>query len=82
MDQEPVIAQKPMVTRNGIFSMQVCVPGEWTDEQVEEFANQRNLAGTVNGWGTRRQGDEALAGNDERVACAEREGFVHVMLDC
>ena len=37
------------VTRRGAFSMQVCVPDKWTDEQVKEFANRENMCGTENG---------------------------------
>jgi hypothetical protein len=72
----------PEVVRNGALSMQVCVPKQFTDEQVEEFANSANPSGTQNGWRIRRQGDEALAGCDERVQCAERGDCCHVMLDC
>lgn len=70
------------VTKNGLLDMQVCVPANYTDEQVEQFANAENPAGTRNGWAIRRQGSERLAGASERVQCSERPGFVHVMLDC
>ncbi len=69
------------VTRRGALDMQVCVPAEWTNEQVKEFADQENLCGTEDGWFIRRSGDPALAGAPERVACSERAGHVHVMLD-
>lgn len=72
----------PEVTRSGLLSMQVCVPSSFTDEQVEDFANSANPAGTQHGWQMRRNGDEALAGCDERVPCQQRAGCVHVMLDC
>lgn len=61
--------------------MQVCVPMDWTDEQVKSFADRSNLCGTEHGWGIRRQGSEMLAGADERVMCSSRLGCVHVMLD-
>lgn len=69
-----------VITRIGVLDMQVCVPVEWTDEQVTEFAEKENPSGT-NGWFIRRTGDKALAGDPERQPCAERTGFVHVMLD-
>ena len=72
----------PMVTKRGILSMQVCVPDDWDDDQAVEFANKENPAGTTGGWCIRRQGDKALAGDDERVKCTGREGYVHIMLDC
>jgi hypothetical protein len=69
------------VTKFGALDMQVCVPAEWTDEQVLAFAEQQYPCGTTHGWLIRRQGDEALAGSDERVACAGIKTNVHIMLD-
>ena len=71
----------PEVTHYGVLSMQVCVPSDWTDEQVRTFAEKEYPCGTSNGWFIRKQGDERLAGADERVPCADRVGFVHIMLD-
>jgi hypothetical protein len=68
------------VTKRGALSMQVCVPAEWTDERVKQFADNANPCGTDLGWCIRRQGDPALAGKDERVKCAESDN-VHIMLD-
>lgn len=73
--------EKPQVTRTGALDMQVCVPEDWTNEQIKAFANRENLCGTTNGWQIRKQGDESLAGCDERVPCEGRKGFIHVMLD-
>ena len=69
---------KPEVTRQGVLDMQVCVPAEWNDRDVELFATAKALGGN---WAIRRQGDRLLAGCDERTPCAEREGFVHMVLD-
>lgn len=73
--------QKPEVTRVGVLDMQVCVPEDWSDAQVLEFAEAANPCGTDAGWVIRRQGSEYLQGDDERVSCLERSGFVHLMLD-
>ena len=70
-----------VVTRMGALDMQVCVPEDFTDEQVKEFADRENPCGTTHGWCIRRGGDRLLAGANERVKCAGRTGFVHVMLD-
>ena len=72
---------KPEVSRRGIFDMQVCVPKDWTDEQVEDFANASNPCGTSGGWFIREEGDEALAGDPERCPCDDKDDFVHIMLD-
>jgi hypothetical protein len=69
------------VTRHGGLDMQVCVPTNWTDEQAIEFAEREYPCGTEHGWSIRKQGDKSLAGADERVPCAERDGHVHIMLD-
>jgi hypothetical protein len=67
--------EKAEITYRGMLDMQVCVPRNWTDEQVVSFANAENPCGTVLGWGIRRDGDA------ERVPCREYDGFVHLMLD-
>lgn len=69
------------VTKQGALDMQVCVPAEWTDEQVKAFADQENPCGTSHGWQIRREGDKALAGAKERVQCSSLSSNVHVMLD-
>lgn len=72
---------EPQVTREGFLDMQVCVPADWTDEQVKTFADAQNPCGTENGWGIRKEGSPYLAGKPERNPCAERQGCVHIMLD-
>lgn len=70
-----------LVVKEGLFDMQVCVPEGWTDEEVKSFADAANPSGTSGGWAIRKSGDPALLGAPERVPCASRPGFVHVMLD-
>lgn len=72
---------QPEVTRRGALGMQVCVPFNWSDEQVVAFAERENPCGTTAGWQIRREGHRLLNGAPERAACAERPDFVHVMLD-
>lgn len=75
------MGEKAEVTRTGALDMQVCVPIDWTDAQVKEFADHENFCGTAKGWIIRKQGDPALAGAPERQPCADRPGCVHIMLD-
>ena len=70
-----------VVTKRGALDMQVCVPKEWTDEQVKEFADRESLCGTEHGWHIRRLGDPALAGAQERSPCESAHVNVHIMLD-
>jgi hypothetical protein len=72
---------KPEVTRFGALDMQVCVPTDWTDEQVKAFAENENPCGTELGWSIRKEGHALLQGKPERNPCESRQGFVHIMLD-
>ena len=69
------------VTKLSMFAIQVCVPEDWTDYHATDFAESEHPCGTEHGWQIRKQGDEALAGDDERVPCRKRSGHVHIMLD-
>ncbi len=69
------------MTRAGALDCQVCVPADWDDTAVKQFAENVNPCGTEHGWQIRKEGDEALDGDPERVPCQSRPGFVHVMLD-
>lgn len=73
--------QIPEVARIGVLNMQVCVPDDWTDEQILEFAESRNPAGGHMQWEIRQQGSKFLIGADARVACQDKTNFVHVTLD-
>ena len=71
------------VTRGGVLDMQVCCPSNWTDEQIVEFANRENPAGTQNGWSITRAGATVLNGDKERVPCVGGPAnSIHVMLHC
>lgn len=74
--------ENPMVTKTGIFDMQICAPEGWEDEQIEAWANKENPAGTEHGWRMKHNGEDSLSGCHERVTCAGRPGFVHVMFQC
>ena len=71
----------PVISRRGFLDMQVCVPEDWDDEQVRKFLEHDSPCGTTSGWQIRKQGHERLSGFDERVPCAERPGYVHIMLE-
>ena len=70
------------VTKPGLcLDMQVCVPKDWTDDQVIQFAESEWPCGTTLGWQIRREGHELLGGSPERVQCSDDPDQVHVMLD-
>ena len=70
-----------VITKSGILDMQVCVPKDWSDDQVRNFAEANNPCGTTTGWHIRQEGNDALKGDPERVQCSNMEGYVHVMLE-
>ena len=69
----------PQTTHVGLTDTQVCVPKDWTDDQVLSFAGP---SGTTYGWHIRREGDPDLSGSPERIPCAKRKDYVHIMLGC
>ncbi len=72
---------EPTIIRNTPLAMQVCVPEDWTDEQVLEFAGSNNPCGTTYGWAIRKDGEEVLGGGPERAQCTDNKEFVHIILD-
>lgn len=72
---------EPQVTKAGVLDMQVCVPATFSDDEIVRFAEKEFPCGTTLGWQIRKEGSERLMGHPERVGCAERDGFVHVMLE-
>lgn len=75
------MAEEPTVNKAGALDVQVCVPEDWTDEQVIQLAESEYPCGTRHGWQIRKEGSEHLAGMPERNPCGKRKGFVHIMLD-
>lgn len=71
---------KPEVTTKGVFDMQVCVPEEWTDEQILEFAEKKFPTGIKAKWFIRKL-EEVLDGDLERQPCDDNKNYVHIMLD-
>jgi len=74
------IAQEASILRNSVFIVQVCVPKDWTDQEVIDFTEREcPNRGTFN-WSIVRTGDRLLDDNPRRVNCAENENFVHMVL--
>ena len=82
--------RRPSVVQTGPLHMQVCVPQEYTDNQVEIYANYISPCGTTEGWKIRRNQGLMVDPNKaegnyptyfERVECGEKPRFVHVLLE-
>jgi len=68
------------IPRYGVLDMQICVPKEFTDEQVIEAAECHNASGTSNGWKICKEGSAWLDGCPERVQCEKYPENVHIKL--
>jgi len=68
---------KAEILRIGMLAMQVCVPEEWGDDTIEEYANDANPAGTMHGWTVRKDGPDPY-----RVTCQHNVDYIHVVLIC
>jgi hypothetical protein len=75
------MTEAPEVTRLGVLDLQVCVPHTWDDDKIIGFAEREYPCGTSCGWFIRKEGNKRLDGHPERVECASRDGYVHVMLE-
>ena len=75
--------QEPEARQCWGLAVQVCVPTDWSDDQVLAFAESEYPCGTTHGWAIRKEGHERLSGDPERNPCANpvRRGFVHIMLE-
>jgi len=55
-----------------LLSLQLCIPQDWSNHDIENLAEEKNPCGTTHGW----RFDESLG----RVPCSDRPGFVHVIV--
>lgn len=70
------------IAREGFLGMQVCVPKEWSDGEVETWVNQERPLNMSGGWTMCKEGDDQLAGDPERVPCHNCDENVHILLGC
>lgn len=64
------VGQDPSIVRLGVFDFDVCVPADWADEQVEDFAESSYPCSDFGSWKV----------HGDRITCANRDGFVHISL--
>lgn len=69
----------PEIVRWSLLSLQVCVPEEYTDEAVTEFANKNQPTGLDHDWQIKTDYENPA---NIRVPCESRRGCVHVVLTC
>lgn len=77
MGRKKMTGKVPEIVRWSFASMQVCVPEDYDDETITEFANRNHPTGITSKWSIRTDGPDPV-----RVTCATRRGCVHVVLEC
>ena len=70
------MSSNPEVVRIGLLDLQVCVPKEFSDADVEAFANAESPTGISSNWSIVGEGDV------RRVQCVERPECCHLVLMC
>lgn len=60
------------ILREGVFYVQVCIPTDWTDDEIRDFAEQEYPSGTQSGW--------LIKEDLGRVPCLESGYKIHVVL--
>lgn len=66
------MSEPTLLQMQGLLHLQLCVPGEWTDEQVVDFAEQEQPCGSSGGWSVNL--------GAKRVPCADGGGMIHVIV--
>lgn len=74
---EDIVITRPII---GIYYMQVCAVKTATDEQILAYCNEKNPAGTTNGWTTVIKNDTDA--NLNPVTCEEHQDRVHYLISC
>jgi hypothetical protein len=68
----------PNVVRHRLFSVQICVPAEFTDEQAIAAGEKLCPCGTEHGWSVAQPA--RLNGDPSRVTCEKYPENVHIVL--
>jgi hypothetical protein len=81
----PLIDQATIL-RIGLDTMRICVPKDWTEEQILAWAKAQEPM-TIRdsefpSWKICRNGCAALAGTEERIVCEASPDHVHHLLQC
>lgn len=71
---------QPEIVKETLLAMQLCIPKDWDEEKIINFAEEKNTCGTTCGWVLQKNGDAPLKGDPERVKCSTKENFVHVLV--
>lgn len=70
----------PEIIKQRAMGMQLCVPEDWSQDDILRFAEKEAPCGTTNGWFLCDDGHPSLGDSPARVPCAQQDGFVHVVV--
>ncbi len=68
---------------NGIFGMNVCCTKDVTDEEILKVCNEKNPAGTTNGWcRVIRKAENEWEEKGSPCQCADNPNRIHYSVVC
>ena len=71
-----------VVLRMNLCGLRVCVPREWSNDEITDFANTERPTGIKSCWVVAENGASVLGGDQARIRCADDREKVHVVLYC
>lgn len=71
--------KRVIVSRVGVFNLQVCCVKDATDEEILEYAERHHPCGTRAGW-SKPQRDNEENPNLNPVPCADDSDRIHLIL--
>lgn len=70
------------VVRRSLLALQVCVPKDLGNAEIEDQTNSIEPTGIRSGWTIVDDGNDCLAGDPSRVQCHDDPNRVHLVLTC
>lgn len=69
------------VYSEGLFCLSLCAPKDMSREEIERLTNERNIAGTTNGWKI-SEDTQFKAGQPMPCPCERNPERMHWLLNC
>lgn len=72
------VIEQPYIVQQDASTLVVCVPDDWTNDEIRTYANVACDRGLSHGWLLRS--DDTENEMEFRIPCCSRESHVHVLL--
>lgn len=72
---------RPELIGSRLVSVQVCVPDNWSNDQVIDFVQRMPVSWEKEAWEVRKDGDVLLCGHPAKTPCKKKPGYIHMFLD-